>query len=222
MVPGDYVMVAVTDSGTGMTPETAAQVFEPFFTTKETGQGTGLGLSMVYGFTKQSGGHVNIYSEPGLGTTVKLYFPRVEPPAEGGSGHGSENTERPKGNERILVVEDDADVRDALAGMLELLGYSAVMARDGAEALRRLEEHDDFALLLTDVVMPGGMSGPELAEEVAARRPGIKVLFTSGYAAKALRRREDSLTGANWLAKPYTINHLARRLRDVLDEENGT
>lgn len=216
VTPGNYVMMAVTDTGSGMTSEQIEHAFEPFYTTKEPGRGTGLGLSMVYGFVKQSGGQINVYSEPGEGTTFKLFFPISEVSAEIAAETNAAEAGQTAGGERILVVEDDPEVRNVLESMLGQLGYRSLIATDAADALRQLENSPDIDLLLTDVVMPGEMDGPQLAAEVTARHPGIRVLFSSGYAEEALRRRGGDFTTANWISKPYTIHHLAQRLRDVL------
>ncbi|MFQ5766114.1 MAG: PAS-domain containing protein, partial [Rhodospirillales bacterium] len=178
---GDYVMVAIGDTGVGMEPEVLDHALEPFFTTKETGKGTGLGLSMVYGFAKQSGGYIKLYSEPGHGSVVKLYLPsphRDERAAETGPAADHEVV---GGDETILVVEDDADVRRTTVALLDELGYRVVEAEDGPSALRELDRHTEIDLLFTDVVMPGGMKGPDLADEVGRRRPDIRVLYMSGY-----------------------------------------
>ncbi|MBL8307085.1 MAG: response regulator, partial [Rubrivivax sp.] len=184
-LPGQYVMLAVSDTGTGIAPEHLSRVFEPFFTTKDKGKGTGLGLAMVYGFAKQSAGHVGIYSEPGQGTTVKLYLPRAlrgeeaappeaQPPAAAGVG------------ELVLVVEDDELVRLFACAELRSLGYRVLEAEQGSAALKLIEQHEGIALLFTDVVMPGGMSGRALADAALALRPGLRVLYTSGYTENAI------------------------------------
>jgi PAS domain S-box-containing protein len=218
--PGEYVMVAVSDTGMGMQPETLRQAFEPFFTTKEVGKGSGLGLSMVFGFTKQSGGHVKIYSEPGEGTSVKLYFRRlsieretdVEPTA---------SVKLECGTEHILIAEDDDLVLEHLKNQLVSLGYRVSAAMSGPEALDVLRAHDDVALLLTDIVMPGGMNGRELAEHAQAERPSLKVLFTSGYTENAIVHHGRLDTGVALLTKPYTRSELATKVRRVLDEDRG-
>jgi CheY-like chemotaxis protein len=216
-VPGDYVMLAVSDTGTGMSPATVAKAFEPFFTTKEVGDGSGLGLSMVYGFVKQSGGHVKIYSEPGAGTTIKIYLPRlltatalVEPAAAVALPTGV-------GDETILVVEDDADVRDYTAGVLRELGYRIVEAGDAAEALRRLAGERRIDLLFTDVGLPGGVTGRRLAEAARAQRPGLKVLFTTGYARNAIVHNGMLDPGVELIVKPFTQRDVAQKIRAVLD-----
>ncbi len=215
---GQYVMLAVSDTGAGMSPEVMERAIEPFFTTKETGEGSGLGLSMVYGFVKQSGGHVKVYSEVGHGTTVKIYLPRsrAEPDAEAVALVG---LARPSKGEAILVVEDADDVRSLDVMLLTKLGYRPVEARDGKSALAVLERTPEVTLLFTDVVLPGGMSGPEFAREAQRRRPELKVLFTSGYTENSIVhhcRLDDSV---ELIEKPYRWADLARRLRAILGRE---
>jgi PAS domain S-box-containing protein len=216
VTPGQYVLVAVSDTGTGIPPEIVDRVFEPFFTTKETGKGTGLGLSMVYGFVKQSGGHIKIYSEPGLGTTVKMYLPRAHagPPERATKLPGAVTTDT--GTETILVVEDDPLVRAYVEAQIKSLGYAVISAADGRAALQRLDEHPEIALLFTDVVMPG-MSGGQLAAEALQRRPGLKVLFTSGYTENAILHHGKLDPGVHLLNKPYRREELAKKIRRVLD-----
>ena len=214
---GPYVMLAVSDSGTGMPPEVIEKVFEPFFTTKEIGKGTGLGLSMVYGFIKQSGGHVTINSEEGRGTTVKLYFPRAESEVTATEDTVRED-EVSAGTETILVVEDDPDVRDTAQQMLQSLGYAVLLAKNGPAALAMLEDGSDVDLVFTDVVMPGGMSGYDLATQIRERFGHMKVLCASGYAENALRRSGKAHTDISMLSKPYERNTLARRIRQALDD----
>jgi len=180
VTPGQYVMITVSDTGSGMSPEVLKRVFEPFFTTKEVGKGTGLGLSMIYGFVKQSGGHVAIYSEPGEGTSVKLYLPRATSTGAHVTAPPQEKA-MPAGSETILVVEDDPDVRAYVASALGVLGYTILKAEDGPSALALMKENPDVDLLFTDVVLPGGMNGRELADEIEKLNSDIKVLFTSGY-----------------------------------------
>ncbi|MEX2616166.1 MAG: ATP-binding protein [Alphaproteobacteria bacterium] len=218
--PGDYVMIAVTDSGSGMDEETLSRAFDPFFTTKEVGQGTGLGLSMVFGFIKQSNGHVRIYSEVNSGTTVKLYLPRATDKALEPDGAAQEPPGVP-GEARILLVEDDDLVREYVFNQLERLGYTVTAARNGSEALAILEGGKPFDLLFTDVVMPGGMSGKELAERVNDLRPGMPVLFTSGYAESAIVHQGRLDQGVVLLAKPYTIAELARKVASALNGKDS-
>ncbi|MDE1995397.1 MAG: PAS domain S-box protein [Rhizobiaceae bacterium] len=217
---GEYVLVSVTDTGTGMSKEVREHAFEPFFTTKGVGAGTGLGLSMVYGFAKQSGGHTQLYSEIGQGTSIRIFLPAATTAGENRDDSGRRETEGkadiPRGSERILVVEDDARVRRVVVSRLLDAGYRVVEAEDGASALQRLNDTPDIALLLTDIVMPGGMTGDELAHRVRSLRPEIKVLFTSGYAEPVIAGRELAQFGS-WLKKPYTARDLAVRLRELLD-----
>lgn len=216
VVAGQYAMVAVSDTGTGMAPETMARAFEPFFTTKEPGKGSGLGLSMVFGFVRQSGGHIRILSEPGQGTSIRLYFPRAV-------GVALPEPERPGldaavgGHEHILVVEDDDPVRESLAAMLRGLGYRVSVAASGPAALALLPHLGPVDLLLTDVVMPGGMSGRDLADAVRLTRPDIRVLYSSGYSANEILQDGHSDPGVELLSKPYRRRELAARLRKLLD-----
>ncbi|CDZ49124.1 hybrid sensor histidine kinase/response regulator [Neorhizobium galegae] len=216
---GDFVLISVTDTGIGMPPDVKDKAFEPFFTTKGLGAGTGLGLSMVYGFAKQSGGHIQLYSEPGQGTSVRIFLPvarKADAAAPLAVEAGSKQASIPGGNEKILVVEDDPRVRRIAVSRLTQLGYGVIEASNGQEALDQLGQHDGIHLLFTDIVMPGGMTGDELAAEVRTRRPGMKVLFTSGYAEPAIAGRELAQSGS-WLKKPYTARELAVRLRELLD-----
>ena len=215
VAPGDYVMLAVGDTGSGMSAEVAERAFEPFFTTKEEGKGTGLGLSQVFGWAKQSGGHVKIYSELGHGTTVKLYLPRAERP-DADSVREPEAA-APRGDERILVVEDNADVRRTVIRQLHDLGYATVEADSGAAAVALVAEGLDFDLLLTDVVMPGGMTGYQLAERLRELRPALRILFTSGY-TELSASREIAAASGHWLSKPYRKQDLGRAVRTALDE----
>jgi PAS domain S-box-containing protein len=211
--PGPYVMLAVSDSGTGMPAEVRDQAFEPFFTTKEVGKGSGLGLSMVYGFVKQSGGHIRIYSEQGHGTTIRLYLPpatgRVETPVAATAPLSG-------GSETILVVEDDAMVRNFVIAQLHSLGYKTIAAADGRSALAQVASGQPFDLLFTDVIMPGGMGGRELANEVAKRRPGTKVLYTSGYTDNAIMHHGRLDDGVLLLTKPYRKAQLDQMVRWAL------
>jgi len=212
-VPGDYVMVAVSDNGVGMDADTLARAFEPFFTTKDVGQGSGLGLSMVYGFVKQSKGHVKIESAPGQGTTVKLYLPRAWQ-AEA-AAPAAENADLPVGTEKILLVEDDDLVREHVCGQLRGLGYRVVSVSSGAAAMEALSRFADIDLLFTDILMPGGMNGRELAEKARVLRPGLRVLFTSGYSEVAWPGGATRDAGEALLQKPYRRHDLARRLREA-------
>jgi len=212
---GQYVMIAVTDTGTGMNPETIEKAFEPFFTTKGVGKGTGLGLSQVFGFVKQSGGHVNIYSELSEGTTVKIYLPRhfgEEQTVEAPKSHQEDR--RP--TETILVVEDDERVRRGTVAALRELGYVVIHSGDAADALAKIDSNPAVTLLFTDVVMPG-TNGRKLAELALARRPDLKVLFTTGFTRNAVVHNGVLDHGVDFLAKPFTIDQLATKIRDILD-----
>jgi PAS domain S-box-containing protein len=215
---GQYVGISVSDTGVGMSAEVAAQAFEPFFTTKEIGQGTGLGLSQVYGFIKQSGGHVKIYSEIGQGTTVKLYLPRYRGRAEA-VDERIETRDLPRGRaETVLIVEDDPDVRDYTVEMVSDLGYGVLSADDGASALRLLDSHREVSLLFTDVGLPGGMNGRQLAEQALRRQPRLKVLYTTGYARNAIVHHGRLDPGVEVVFKPFTYSDLATKIRRVLDD----
>jgi PAS domain S-box-containing protein len=218
VTPGTYGMVAVTDTGTGMPPEIVARVFEPFFTTKPVGKGTGLGLSMVYGFVKQSGGHVSVYSEVGLGTTIWIYLPLAAAAASGAPAARADDTVA-TGRETVLVVEDDDLVRAYAAAQLRSLGYTVIEAADGPSALARLAERPTVDLLFTDVVLPGGLNGRQLADKAKAMVPGLKVLYTSGYSEDALMHQGRLDPGVQLLSKPYRKAELARKIRQVLDSE---
>lgn len=216
--PGQYVGIFVSDSGVGMSKDVAAKAFDPFFTTKDVGQGTGLGLSQVYGFVKQSGGHVRIYSELGAGTTVKLYLPRHHT-ADSAAETATPAAPLPRSaGETILVVEDQTDVRSFSVEMLRDLGYRVLEAPDGATALRMIAAHREIALLFTDVGLPGGMNGRQLADEALLRRPGLKVLFTTGYARNAIVHHGHLDPSVRLLPKPFTTGALATKVRNVLDE----
>ncbi len=217
-----YVLIAVADSGTGMTADVLSRVFEPFFTTKPDGHGTGLGLSQVYGFVKQTGGHIKVYSEPGLGTTAKLYFPKV---LESGSRLQASpeepkrlnNIPRARSGETILVVEDDEDVRNYTASSLRELGYMVFEAADAGSALDIVEREADIQLLFTDLGLPGGIDGKALADRVQSARPPLKVLITSAYAGSALIHEGRLDAGVELLGKPFSFAVLASRIRELLD-----
>jgi len=215
--PGRYVMLAVSDTGSGMDDQTKNRIFEPFFTTKQEGKGTGLGLAMIHGFVKQCGGNVYVYSEPGLGSTFKIYLPDVEdalssaivPPAFEKS---------PRSDETILLVEDDVAVRSLARHVLQTSGYTVLEAAQGEEAFHVAETHaGTIHLLVSDVVMPR-MSGRELAERIVVLKPGIKVLFLSGYAEDAVVRHGILASGIAFLQKPFTPNTLLRKVRSTLDQ----
>jgi CheY-like chemotaxis protein len=214
VLPGQYVMLAVTDNGSGMTADVKAKAFDPFFTTKDVGHGTGLGLSQVYGFVKQSRGHVKIYSEVGEGTTVKLYLPRSleaeEPlaPLQAAPEAG--------GAETVLVVEDDEEVRATTVAMLEDLGYRVLQAADAAAALSIIEEDAAVDLLFTDVVMPGPIRTRDMVREACHRLPDLVVLYTSGYAENSIVHGGRLDAGVELITKPYTREALARKIRHGL------
>jgi PAS domain S-box-containing protein len=216
--PGNYVVISVSDTGVGMPKENLARVFEPFFTTKEIGKGTGLGLSQVYGFVKQSGGHVNVYSEEGRGTTVKMYLPRIaNDQASTSEEPQMRSEEHIASGETILVVEDDNEVRAYSAEILSELGYRVIEAADGSAALRVIEQRETtIDLLFTDVVMPG-MSGRELSDAARQLRPDLKILYTSGYTRNAIVHGGRLDSGVELLAKPFTFQDLAQRIRELLD-----
>jgi signal transduction histidine kinase/ActR/RegA family two-component response regulator len=215
VAPGQYILIAVSDTGCGISPENLERVFEPFFTTKEVGKGTGLGLSMVYGFTKQSHGHVKIYSEPGHGTSVKLYLPKADQGSEPSDQEATLIADL-QGSEFILLVEDNAPVREFAKAQLLSLGYRVVEAANGKDALAVLREHKDIDLLFTDVVMPGGLNGSELALEARKLYPSLKVLFCSGYAENAILHMGLMDNDVQLLNKPYSRLQLARRIRGML------
>ncbi|TKA85735.1 response regulator [Sulfitobacter sp. 15WGC] len=214
MVAGDYVEVIISDHGPGIPAETLAKVFDPFFTTKPVGKGTGLGLSTVYGFARQSGGRVTIASRPGAGTTVTLLLPRAETAAEPLQWH--DPSEIAGGSETVLLVEDDAEVRDATAALLTDLGYSVRTAEDPAAALKSARQAPDFDLVISDVVMPGEFSSREMAETLQAERPDLPILFISGYSRDAIVRDGRVDAGVQFLAKPFTKDALAIKVRDAL------
>jgi signal transduction histidine kinase len=216
--PGQYAMLAVSDTGVGMSAEVAARAFDPFFTTKDSGQGTGLGLSQVFGFVKQSSGHVKLYSEPGLGTTVKIYLPRLavaesQQAVEAVASHG------PGSGESVLVVEDHEDVRTFTEQVLRELGYRVSAAADGQRALQLLELLGGVDLLFTDVGLPQGMSGRQLAQEAQRRWPQLRVLYTTGYARNSIIHHGRLDPGVELILKPFTYSTLAAKVRRVLDRE---
>ena len=215
---GQYVMLAVTDTGTGMDDATIARAFEPFFTTKEAGKGTGLGLSQVYGFVRQSSGHIRVYSEVGEGTTVKIYLPRY-------TGVHKRTAEEKKASkslrgadhEVILVVEDDETLRGYTTEILRELGYTVLSAADGRAAIGMLGDAKDIHLLFTDIVMPGGMNGRQVADEALKLRPGLKVLFTTGYSRNAVVHQGRLDPGVHLISKPFSFDDLAVKIRALLD-----
>jgi len=215
VVPGRYALLSVTDTGCGMDAETQSRVFEPFFTTKEKDKGTGLGLSTVYGIVKQSGGNIWIYSEPGRGTTCKIYLPRVSAPAI--EAARKPVSEAPTGSETVLVVEDEDAVRRLAERILRAVGYRVLTAANGGEALLLCERHPgEIALLLTDVVMPQ-MSGRDLAERLDKVLPGLRVLYMSGYADSAIVHHGVIDPDTRFIGKPFSAAALARKVREVLD-----
>jgi PAS domain S-box-containing protein len=216
VTPGEYVMLAVSDTGSGMDDYVKAHLFEPFFTTKEMGKGTGLGLSTVYGIVKQSGGHIGVYSEPGRGTTLKVYFPRF-------AGTETTRIELPSaptaagGSETVLVVDDEEKIRTLIRELLKSQGYGVIEARDGREALRISGDHGKpIHLVLTDWIMPG-LGGPEVAERLAAKNPGIRIVLMSGYTDAATGGSKRVPPGARFLQKPFTTDGLLRVVRETLD-----
>jgi CheY-like chemotaxis protein len=215
VAPGNYVMIAVSDTGSGIPAAYLERVFDPFFTTKEVGKGTGLGLSMVFGFVKQSGGHIKIYSEEGHGTTIRIYLPRS-------SGLGQTATEAliaptiQRGHEVVLIVEDDPLVRQYVITQIQSLGYSTLDAANATEALDIIDNEPTIDLLFTDVIMPGPMNGRHLVDEALRRRPALKTLFTSGYTENAIVHHGRLDSGVLLLAKPYRKAELARMLRQAL------
>ncbi|GGI23260.1 histidine kinase [Bradyrhizobium guangdongense] len=215
VVAGNYVMIAVSDTGSGIPAELLERVFDPFFTTKEVGKGTGLGLSMVFGFVKQSGGHIKIYSEEGHGTSVKIYLPRSTGVQET-EYEALQNVPITGGDEKILIVEDDALVRQYVVTQVRSLGYTALEAANAAEALDIIDADKNIDLLFTDVIMPGSMNGRQLADEAARRRPDLKTLFTSGYTENAIVHHGRLDSGVLLLAKPYRKSELAKMLRTAL------
>jgi CheY-like chemotaxis protein len=219
--PGKYVLLAVTDNGCGMDAETQAHIFEPFFTTKEKGKGTGLGLATVYGIVKQSGGYIWVYSEPGHGTTFKIYLPRIEEEsAAGGRDVRPDTRSLQRGSETVLLVEDEKGVRELAREYLEMIGYTVIDAESGHTALELASMHaGPIDLLMTDVVMPG-ISGRELADRVVQVRPGIKVLFMSGYTDQAVVHHGILEDDAVLLQKPFTLATLASKLREILAAES--
>ena len=221
--PGQYVMVAMTDTGMGMNRDTLAKVFEPFFTTKDVGHGTGLGLSQVYGFIKQSGGHIKIYSEVGQGTTVKLYFARLMEVTDDAQAIAEER-HLPTGekSETILIVEDEPAVRAANVEMLRELGYGVLQAPDGKSALQILETEPGIRLLFTDVGLPGGINGRQLADEARRRWPHLKVLYTTGYARNAIVHQGRLDPGIELIGKPFTYAALAKKIRQTLEGDSAS
>jgi CheY-like chemotaxis protein len=217
VLPGEYAMVSVSDTGAGMSRDVIDHAFEPFFTTKDVGAGSGLGLSMVQGFINQSGGHVMIDSAEGTGTTVKLYLPR-KVGTYAAARHSPKEEDPLSQGERVLVVEDDPDVRKLTVDMLADLGYDTVEAADGQAAIEVLKRADEIDLLFTDVVLPGGMSGIQIAEEAIEQFPGIKILLTSGYAETVLDQHGPVDENIQLITKPFRKATLAQTVRAILDQ----
>jgi len=215
---GDYIVLSVSDNGTGMPPEVLKRATEPFFTTKDVGKGSGLGLSMIFGFAKQSGGHLNIYSELGHGTTVKLYLPQANGTDEAAAPAPLATAMAPGGSETLLIVEDEILVREQAAAILGELGYEVLTARDGEEGLRTARERADLALVLLDVVLPGRLNGRQCAEAIVRHNPRVKILYTSGYTENAIVHQGRLDPGIELLTKPYRAADLASRVRRLLDE----
>jgi two-component system cell cycle sensor histidine kinase/response regulator CckA len=215
---GSYVMLAVSDTGIGMDEEAQSRIFEPFFTTKEVGKGTGLGLSTVYGIVKQSNGYIWVYSEPGQGTTFKIYLPKVEKDAVLAEKE-KVSVETLIGSETVLIVEDDDSLRKMTRTILKQFGYEVLTAEEGEDALKVSKEHDGpIHLLVTDVVMPG-IGGRDLAERLQSVRPEVKVIFMSGYTDNAIVRHGILNQGVNFIQKPFASKSLARKVREVLDQK---
>jgi len=218
VLPGAYAMLAVSDTGEGMTPETQAQIFDPFFTTKELGRGTGLGLSTVYGIVKQSGGYIWVYSEVGHGTTFKIYLPQTTETDEPATVAESFAASTVRGSETILLVEDDGQVRELTRSVLAACGYAVLIPTDARAALAMAEEHAvNIRLLLTDVIMPG-INGRELARHLVERNPAIKVLYMSGYTENTVGQHGVLEPGTYFLQKPFTPSALGNKVREILDD----
>ena len=219
---GDYLLLEVSDTGSGMTPQVLKRAFEPFFTTKETGKGSGLGLAMVYGFVKQSGGNVQITSALGAGTTVHLYFPRTQAAVQRASLEAAAIQDLPRGNETILVVEDDLEVRSTAMDILTSLGYRVLEAGNGHQALEQFMQHPDIALVFSDVMLSGGLLGTNLVTKLRERRPNLNVLLTTGFSESLILHRGMMQEAMTVLSKPYKVEDLARRIRSILDNNEET
>jgi CheY-like chemotaxis protein len=219
--PGDYVQIAVTDTGSGMPPEVIRRVMEPFFTTKEEGKGTGLGLSMVYGFARQSGGGVHIYSEEDVGTTVRLFFPAAGMDIHHPIEKRSEAVADRPGHGRILVVEDREDVSELARDILEDHGYTVSVAGNAQQALDQLEGGARFDLVFTDLIMPGGMNGVMLARKIRERLPRVRILLTTGYADSSIERQDAGGREFDIIHKPYGRAELARKIKIVMEGPTG-
>ncbi len=217
MPPGDYIALSVSDTGCGMPPEVITRAFEPFYTTKLAGQGTGLGLSMIYGFSRQSDGQVRIHSEVGKGTTVTIFLPRSHGDADVESGRAEVAKPIPaEPGQTVLVVDDEANIRMLVIDVLEELGYSAIEARDGPAALKVLQSDMRIDLLVTDVGMPGGMNGRQVSDAGRTLRPGLKTLFITGYAETAVISHGHLDKGMAVLTKPFAMDDLAAKIRSLI------
>jgi CheY-like chemotaxis protein len=221
MISGDYVKFSVSDTGSGISPELLTRVMEPFFTTKDPGKGTGLGLSMVHGFARQSGGHLNIASEVGFGTTVNLFLPRAQDGAPASAEIDDFVPSASQGHETILVVDDNAEVRETASMQLTELGYHVIEAADGKSALDILGSGTTIDLMFSDVVMPGGMTGFDLARAVRRNHPEIKILLVTGFAGAGLRQQAEPGESVQLLRKPYRRDELAARVRQVFDAKRS-
>ncbi|KQW21847.1 hypothetical protein ASC80_00015 [Afipia sp. Root123D2] len=226
LLKGQYILIAVTDTGSGMTEEVANKAFDPFFTTKDVGKGTGLGLSQVYGFIKQSGGHIKIYSELGHGTTIKMYLPRLletgaKPKIIVANETSSRELRTSNSLHTILVVKDDVRVNEMTVALLRELGYTVVHADGASSALKKLDAHPDIAMLFTDIVMPG-IGGLHLGVETLRLRPDIKILYTSGFARDATVHSGKLDSGLNFIAKPFTLAQISTKMTEVLVESAAT
>nr|WP_312600641.1 ATP-binding protein [Pseudomonas luteola] len=217
MNPGQYIVTEVSDTGTGMSPEIIERIFDPFFTTKPIGRGTGLGLSMIYGFAKQSGGQVRVLSEPGKGTTMKIYLPRYAGSVEAGAEQvRSGDAPRTRKGETVLIVDDEPTVRMLIKEVLEELGYRAIEAADGASGLAILSSAAHIDLLISDVGLPGGMNGRQMADAARHQRTDLKVLFITGYAENAVVGNGNLEDGMHLMTKPFSMELLATRLDTIL------
>jgi CheY-like chemotaxis protein len=208
-------MISVSDTGSGMTKEVIEKAFQPFFTTKEVGRGTGLGLSMVYGFVKQSGGHAKLYSEPGIGTTIKIYLPPLARGEHDDAFQQNVGSTSHKGSGRMLVVEDDPLVRESVCAKLEKLGYDVAQVNSASEAITALEHDSGYSLVFTDVIMPGEMTGADLVRKVKQRWPGIRLLMTSGYTEVSALGKIKMPEGVRLLSKPYSNAELAAAIEET-------
>jgi CheY-like chemotaxis protein len=217
--PGAFAVLTVDDTGEGIAPEILERIFEPFFTTKPTGKGTGLGLSMIYGFAKQSNGHLKIYSEVGHGTTIRLYLPRhaTQGAALSVTAGADASFDHAGGRETILVVEDDPMVRSLVTTRLTELGYRVLEADEGAAALKILKSQEPIDLLLTDVVLPGALTGRALSDAASKLRPKLKILFSSGYTQSSIDHQGKLDPGVQFLPKPFRRTELAAKVREILD-----